>query len=96
MKKVLGCALATLIISCGAPTPAEELCLGAVESSLVVCPGASTVPGIDVSYYQGTINWASVKASGQKYAITRARDGMTYSDSNPTRRRNPTRRGHPG
>ena len=81
MKQVLGCALAVLLISCGAPTPAEELCLSAVESSLVVCPGATTVPGVDVSYYQGTITWASVKASGQKFAIARASDGLNYSDS---------------
>ena len=39
------------------------------------------MPGIDVSYYQGTITWASVKASGQKFAITRVSDGMTFADS---------------
>lgn len=82
MKNLLGCSLALAVVfSCGAPTPSEQLCLSALESSLTVCPGAATVPGIDVSYYQGVISWASVKASGQKFAITRVSDGLTYPDS---------------
>ncbi len=82
MKKLIkGSLCLALISSCGAPTPAEQLCLSALESQLTVCPGATTVPGIDVSYYQGTINWASVKASGQKFAITRVSDGANFADS---------------
>jgi lysozyme len=38
----------------------------------VVCPQGATIPGIDVSYWQGTIDWAKVKAAGKKYAIMRA------------------------
>ncbi len=36
-----------------------------------------SVYGIDVSYYQGNINWSSVAASGKKFAIIRI--GYTYS-----------------
>ena len=34
-----------------------------------------TVSGIDVSHWQGSIDWARVAASGQKYAIVRTGDG---------------------
>ena len=41
-----------------------------------VCPGPIVVDGIDVSYWQSTIDWAKVKASGKKYAIMRAAHAM--------------------
>jgi MYXO-CTERM domain-containing protein len=44
----------------------------------VICPGPNTVEGIDISSWQGTIDWAKVKASKQ-YAIIRVSDG-TYQD----------------
>ncbi len=34
--------------------------------------GKTIVPGIDVSYYQGSIDWNKVKASGVKFVILRA------------------------
>jgi lysozyme len=39
------------------------------------------VQGIDVSHYQGTINWASVKNSGKAFAICKATEGTTFTDS---------------
>lgn len=44
------------------------------------CPSGSTVPGVDVSAYQDSINWAAVAASGQKFAIARVSDGTGYID----------------
>src|SRR5262249_31771669 len=40
-----------------------------------------TIEGIDVSIYQGTINWASVAAAGKKFAFIRVSDGTGSSDS---------------
>src|SRR5215210_3716494 len=37
------------------------------------------VPGIDVSHWQGTINWASA-AAGKQFAFTKATEGTTYVD----------------
>jgi GH25 family lysozyme M1 (1,4-beta-N-acetylmuramidase) len=37
-------------------------------------------PGIDVSHYQGTINWSSVKAAGIQFAYIKATEGTTYKD----------------
>lgn len=37
--------------------------------------------GIDVSHWQGLINWTSVRADGIVYAITKATEGTTITDS---------------
>ncbi|MCR8645236.1 glycoside hydrolase family 25 protein [Paenibacillus sp. N1-5-1-14] len=37
--------------------------------------------GIDVSHYQGTIDWAKVRASGISFAFIKATEGTTYTDS---------------
>lgn len=36
--------------------------------------------GIDVSRYQGTIDWQKVKAAGVKYAFIKATEGQTFVD----------------
>ena len=41
---------------------------------------AELIPGIDVSHWQGTINWASVKNAGIKFAFMKATQGNTYVD----------------
>lgn len=51
-----------------------------VEQAAVVCPDGPTIRGIDVSYYQQTINWAQVKSSGIQFAFIRASDGATFQD----------------
>jgi GH25 family lysozyme M1 (1,4-beta-N-acetylmuramidase) len=38
------------------------------------------LPGIDVSHYQGTINWASVKSASIQWAYIKATEGTTYQD----------------
>ena len=45
------------------------------------CAAGTTVKGIDVSYYQGTINWTRVKNDGVKYAFIRVSDGTGFHDS---------------
>ena len=35
------------------------------SGSMAVSPRAGTVPGLDVSHYQGSINWATVKATAR-------------------------------
>ncbi len=44
------------------------------------CPTGTTLEGADVSYYDGTIDWAALKASGRTFAIARVADGSTYVD----------------
>jgi lysozyme len=57
--------------------PFEEV--RTLESSEVVCADGETIEGIDVSYYQGTVDWAAVAASGRGFAITRINHG-TFLD----------------
>jgi lysozyme len=46
-----------------------------LRQGLQVCAGSATVPGIDVSEWQGAIDWGQVAGAGYKYAITRINDG---------------------
>jgi len=41
-----------------------------------LCPAGPTVPGIDVSSWQGTVDWQAVAASGVRFAFIRAFDGL--------------------
>ncbi|MCL6454389.1 MAG: 1,4-beta-N-acetylmuramidase [Alicyclobacillus sp.] len=42
---------------------------------------ASDAQGIDVSAYQGTINWSQVRASGISFAFIKATEGTSLTDS---------------
>lgn len=71
----------SLVASCSpvvddAPFPDEWQ---TVSQDLVVCAAGPTVQGIDVSIYQGTIDWAAVHHAGKEFAIARIGDG-TYKD----------------
>jgi GH25 family lysozyme M1 (1,4-beta-N-acetylmuramidase) len=41
---------------------------------------ANNLAGIDVSHYQGTINWASVAAGGARFAYLKATESTTFVD----------------
>src|SRR6266545_3456664 len=43
-------------------------------------PPPGTIPGIDVSRHQGTIDWAQVEASGQRFVIAKASEGLFTVD----------------
>ena len=47
-----------------------------------ICPGSTRVAGLDVSVYQGAINWASVRAAGKQFAYIRYSDGAGHLDPN--------------
>jgi GH25 family lysozyme M1 (1,4-beta-N-acetylmuramidase) len=44
------------------------------------CAAGTTTPGIDVSYYNGSINWTTVANAGYKFAFVRVSDGTTFHD----------------
>ena len=46
-----------------------------------VCASGAKTMGIDVSYYQGTIDWTRVAAAGVKFAFIRLSDGTGSKDS---------------
>jgi lysozyme len=69
-------AIVPLLGACGA----QEDALGTAQEALTICPGATTLEGIDVSHYDGTIDWATVKASGRAFAFAKATEGTSYVD----------------
>ncbi len=48
---------------------------------LPACIDGPTTPGIDVSYYQETIDWKRVHRAGMRFAFIRVSDGLTVLDS---------------
>ncbi|HMJ52287.1 MAG TPA: GH25 family lysozyme [Polyangiaceae bacterium] len=70
-------ALLPMVGCSGSPYDAT----GESSDEVRVCPATTTVEGIDVSYYQKTINWQQVKASGIQFAVTRISDGLNFPDS---------------
>jgi peptidoglycan hydrolase-like protein with peptidoglycan-binding domain len=59
----------------------ERLGLAAPRASSVMTPAASTGPaGLDVSSYQGSVDWAAVKANGGAFAYVKATEGTTYTN----------------
>lgn len=49
--------------------------IGTYHGELTVCPDGATVEGMDVSYWQGTIDWDAVASSGIEFAFIRVSDG---------------------
>jgi lysozyme len=45
-----------------------------------VCAAGATTMGVDVSYHNGTINWAQVKSAGYEFAFVRISDGTGFRD----------------
>jgi GH25 family lysozyme M1 (1,4-beta-N-acetylmuramidase) len=75
--------MASFASACGdsaSPSGGREHVTSSTSEALVdVCAGPSTVQGIDVSHYQGTIDWAAEKARGREFGIASVGDG-TYQD----------------
>src|SRR5947209_5031020 len=66
--RIRACAAAplALLLACGAVPPDD---LSGAEGALRVCPAGATVEGIDVSVYQGSIDWARVAGSGVAFGV---------------------------
>ncbi|MBX3188092.1 MAG: hypothetical protein KF819_13805 [Labilithrix sp.] len=71
----------TCIVGCSpGEGPAGE-CTGSSADALRTCAKGSTLTGIDVSYYQGNVNWAQVKGAGRTFAFVRVSDGLNFPDT---------------
>ncbi len=66
-----------LAVACGSQP--DNTCSNA--AALTVCPDGLVVQGIDVSKYQGTVDWAAAKKGGVQFAIARVSDGLGYPDA---------------
>ena len=70
-------ALLVALVAACAQQPAET----DLEQEATVCGVGPTVKGIDVSYYQGSIDWASVRGAGVQFAFIRVSDGLGTPDT---------------
>jgi lysozyme len=66
---------------CGGAPDGDAEKVGWTSQPVTVCAGGSIVQGVDVSVYQGSIDWAQVKASGRGFGIARVSDGTANPDS---------------
>jgi lysozyme len=69
------------LAGCSSDEPASEGTCSGSESALKICANGPVVRGVDVSKYQGTVDWAAVKASGRVFAFARIGDGVNTQDT---------------
>jgi lysozyme len=72
--------LAVLAILGGCAVQTRDEPVGHSSQAITVCAAGSTVKGVDVSVFQGTVGWPAVKSGGIDFAIARISDG-TYLDT---------------
>lgn len=74
-------ALAIVAASCAAPVREDQAePRRDTEDAVRACPGSATLQGIDVSHWQGRIDWPAVAGSGKSFAIMKATEGTSYVD----------------
>src|SRR5256885_8239405 len=54
--------------------------LGGIEQADVACADGQTVRGMDVSYYESSVDWQKAHAAGIDFAFIRVSDGTGYID----------------
>jgi lysozyme len=72
-RRFFGWALLAALAGCAFPTGDESTAQQSQAAG--VCASGSVVQGIDVSVYQGTVDWTAVKSAGMDFAIARISDG---------------------
>ena len=50
------------------------------DSKVVVTPKVTQTPGMDVSSYQGNVNWSGAWSNGAKFAYIKATEGTSYTN----------------
>ena len=71
--------LARLAAGCGVGR-AGAGAVDSVDDALGTCAAGAVVQGMDVSHYDGTIDWAMAKASGIEFAFIKATENTTFVD----------------
>jgi GH25 family lysozyme M1 (1,4-beta-N-acetylmuramidase) len=69
---------ASLLAACAGGEPGERL---GTARQANVCATGSTLQGVDVSVYDGVVDWTQVAASGRAFAIAKATEGSSLTDA---------------
>jgi GH25 family lysozyme M1 (1,4-beta-N-acetylmuramidase) len=72
--------LLPLLLALGCGSGLSEKDLSQSSDDIIVCPRGTTAQGIDVSDYQGNIDWGAVARSGRVFAYAQVSDGLGYRD----------------
>jgi lysozyme len=83
-RAVVSLPLVCGVASCsGGDGATRTVCTSSARSAVVpaLCAASSTVQGVDVSGYQGPVDWAAAKAAGIAFAFARVSDGTGYPDT---------------
>ena len=71
------------VMSAAQASPEEDFASAGEETASVTSPSATDggrLRGIDVSHWNGTINWERVREDGVRFAIAKATQGRGYED----------------
>ena len=52
-----------------------------VEENVISCATGSTVKGVDVSHFDGTVDWGAARRDGIAFAIIKATEGTSFVDN---------------
>ncbi len=63
-----------------APKPIPSAPVAVTMGLKNVCPGDTTILGVDVSHYQPQVAWTKLKASGVQFAFIKATEGASAMD----------------
>jgi GH25 family lysozyme M1 (1,4-beta-N-acetylmuramidase) len=86
MRNVLMAAALLAVMGCGTTTPSDVVneedidATADVEQEVVTCSNGSSVAGIDISHWNGSINWNAVRNSGKRFAYISIGDGRFFVD----------------
>lgn len=73
---------ALLVVGCSSPETAPgDGCVASAAAALRTCAAGETITGVDISSYQGNVNWSQIKGSGRSFAFARISDGLNSPDS---------------
>ncbi len=83
LRPTLFCLLTLVLMLCacgGSPPAGEESAATPPPEVTAVAETAVTYEGIDVSHYQGQVDWTQVKAAGTFFAFAKATQGTSEVD----------------
>ena len=74
-------ALVGALVAVAGCSAGNDGACSSTDQALTVCATGKVVKGVDVSVYQGTVDWSKVKAAGMAFGIARVSDGTGTLDS---------------
>jgi GH25 family lysozyme M1 (1,4-beta-N-acetylmuramidase) len=77
---LLGVGALSLSAACSGTHRGDGEPMASSSSAVVSCAGGATLEGVDVSEFQGGIDWNAVHGSGRAFAIARVSDGTQHPD----------------